>query len=96
MNDALLPDETLKLLRGEKIGRGTPRAILPGRDYYSGRSINTIVNSLSGNGITGKIGSVTDSAFKLGLTRKREGFARLLNYLNEEDKDIPFVDPKEY
>ena len=94
MNDALLPDETLKLLRGEKIGRGTPRAILPGRDYYSGRSINTIVNSLSGNGITGKIGSVTDSAFKLGLTRKREGFARLLNYLNEEDKDIPFVDPK--
>ena len=70
MNDALLPDETLKLLRGEKIGRGTPRAILPGRDYYSGRSINTIVNSLSGNGITGKVGSVADSAFKLGLTRK--------------------------
>jgi len=94
MNDALLPEETLKLLRGEKLGRGTPRALLPGRDYYSGRSINTIVNALSGNGITGKIGTVTDSAFKLGLTRKREGFARLLNYLNEEDKDIPFVDPK--
>ena len=94
VNDALLPEETLKLLRGEKIGRGTPRALLPGRDYYSGRSINTIMQALSGDGITGKIGTVTDSALKLGLTQKREGFARLLNYLREEDKDIPSVDPK--
>ena len=32
MNDALLPEETIKLLRGEKIGTGTVKAtFLPGR-----------------------------------------------------------------
>ena len=30
---------------------------------------------------------------KLGLTRKRDALARLINYLGEEDKDIPRVDP---
>jgi hypothetical protein len=77
MNDALLPEEQIKLLRGGKLGRGTPRALFPGRDYFTGRSINT-------KRIT-----------RLGLTQKREAFARLLNYLNEEDKDIPLVTPNE-
>ena len=95
MNDALLPDETLKLLRGEKIGTGTPKAtFLPGRDYYSGRSVQTIVDALKVNGILGKTKAVTGSAMKLGLTRKRDALARLINYLADEDKDIPKVDPK--
>ena len=95
MNDALLPDETLRLLRGESLGTGTPKAtFLPGRDYYSGRSVQTIVDALKVNGITGKAKAVTESAFKLGLTRKRDALARLINYLGEEDKDIPYVDPK--
>ena len=94
MNDALLPEETLKLLRGEKIGTGTVKAtFLPGRDYYSGRSIRTIVDALKVNGILGKTKAVTASAMKLGLTRKRDALARLINYLGEEDKDIPRVDP---
>ena len=94
MNDALLPEETLKLLRGEKIGTGTVKAtFLPGRDYYSGRSIQTIVDALKVNGILGKTKAVTASAMKLGLTRKRDALARLINYLGEEDKDIPRVDP---
>ena len=95
MNDALLPEETLKLLRGEKIGTGTPKAtFLPGRDYYTGRSVQTIVDALKVNGILGKTKAVTESAMKLGLTRKRDALARLINYLGEEDKDIPKVDPK--
>ena len=77
MNDALLPEEQIKLLRGGKLGRGTPRALLPGRDYFTGRDINVGFKALS----------------RAGLTQKREAFARLLNYLNEEDKDIPTVDP---
>ena len=95
MNDALLPEETLKLLRGEKIGTGTTKAtFLPGRDYYSGRSVQTIVDALKVNGILGKTKAVTGSAMKLGLTRKRDALARLINYLADEDKDIPKVDPK--
>lgn len=95
MNDALLPDETLKLLRGEKIGTGTVKAtFLPGRDYYTGRSVQTIVDALKVNGILGKTKAVTESAMKLGLTRKRDALARLINYLADEDKDIPKVDPK--
>jgi hypothetical protein len=94
MNDALLPEETLKLLRGEKLGTGTVKAtFLPGRDYYTGRSINTIVDALKTNTILGKTKAVTESALKLGLTRKRDALARLINYLGEEDKDIPRVDP---
>ncbi len=95
MNDALMPDETLKLLRGEKIGTGTPKAtFLPGRDYYTGRSVQTIVDAFKVNGILGKTKAVTSSAMKLGLTRKRDALARLINYLADEDKDIPKVDPK--
>jgi len=75
MNDALLPEEQLKLLRGGKLGRGTPRALFPGRDYFTGRDINVGTKALT----------------RAGLTQKREAFARLLNYLNEEDKDIPTV-----
>ena len=87
--------ERIKLLRGEKIGTGTPKAtFLPGRDYYTGRSVQTIVDALKVNGILGKTKAVTESAMKLGLTRKRDALARLINYLGEEDKDIPKVDPK--
>ena len=95
MNDALLPDETLKLLRGECIGTGTPKAtFLPGRDYYTGRSVQTIVDALKVNGILGKTKAVTESALKLGLTRNERCFSKIINYLAEEDKDIPKVDPK--
>ncbi len=95
MNDALLPEETIKLLRGEKIGTGTPKAtFLPGRDYYSGRSVNTIIDAMKTNGILGKTKAISESALKLGLTRKRDALARLINYLGEEDKDLPRVDPK--
>jgi len=94
MNDALLPEETIKLLRGEKLGTGTIKAtFLPGRDYYSGRSVQTIVDALKTNTILGKTKAVTESAMKLGMTRKRDALARLINYLGEEDKDIPKVDP---
>ena len=79
MNDALLPEEQIKLLRGGKLGRGTPRALFPGRDYFTGRDINVGFKALT----------------RAGLTQKREAFARLLNYLNEEDKDIPTVKPDE-
>ena len=41
----------------------------------------------------GKTKAVTESAMKLGMTRKRDALARLINYLGEEDKDIPKVDP---
>ena len=95
MNDVLLPEETIKLLRGETLGTGTPKAtFLPGRDYYSGRSVQTIVDALKVNGVLGKTKAVTESAMKLGMTRKRDALARLINYLAEEDKDIPKVDPK--
>ena len=46
------------------------------------------------NGILGKTKAVSESALKLGLTRKRDALARLINYLGEEDKDLPKVDPK--
>ena len=43
---------------------------------------------------SGKIRRVTPKLTALGLTQKREAFARLMNYFADEDGDIPRVDPK--
>jgi len=66
MNDALLPEEMIKGLKGKKIGFD---------NKFSIRSINPKLSAA-------------------GLTQKREAFARLMNYLSDEDKDLPRVNPK--
>jgi hypothetical protein len=83
-NDALNPDEQIKLLMGQKVGNGVPGVLGIGRRYFKGRDIQTAANILKSPGVVGR----------LGLTQKREAFARLVNYLNESDADIPRVDPK--
>ena len=83
-NDALNPDEQIKLLMGQKVGNGVPGVLGIGRRYFKGRDIQTAANVLKSPGVVGR----------LGLTQKREAFARLVNYLNEGDVDIPRVDPK--
>jgi hypothetical protein len=83
-NDALNPDEQIALLMGKKIGDGVPGVLGIGRRYFKGRDIQTAVNVLQKPSVIGR----------LGLTQKREAFARLMNYLNESDSDVPRVDPK--
>ena len=83
-NDALNPDEQIKLLMGQKVGNGVPGVLGIGRRYFKGRDIQTAANILKSPGVVGR----------LGLTQKREAFARLVNYLNESDADVPRVDPK--
>ena len=83
-NDALNPDEQIKLLMGQKVGNGVPGVLGIGRRYFKGRDIQTAVNILKSPGVVGR----------LGLTQKREAFARLVNYLREGDADIPRIDPK--
>jgi hypothetical protein len=83
-NDALNPDEQIRLLMGKKVGNGVPGVLGIGRRYFKGRDIQTAANVLKSPGVVGR----------LGLTQKREAFARLVNYLNESDADIPRVDPK--
>ena len=83
-NDALNPDEQIKLLMGQKLGDGVPGVLGIGRRYFKGRDIQTAANVLKSPGVVGR----------LGLTQKREAFARLVNYLNESDADVPRVDPK--
>jgi len=83
-NDALMPDEQIKLLMGQKVGNGVPGVLGIGRRYFKGRDIQTAANVLQSPGVVGR----------LGLTQKREAFARLVNYLREGDADIPRVDPK--
>ena len=83
-NDALNPDEQIRLLMGKKVGDGVPGVLGIGRRYFKGRDIQTAANILKSPGVVGR----------LGLTQKREAFARLVNYLNEGDSDIPRVDPK--
>ena len=83
-NDALNPDEQIKLLMGQKVGPGVPGVLGIGRRYFKGRDIQTAANILKTPSVVGR----------LGLTQKREAFARLVNYLNEGDADIPRVDPK--
>jgi len=43
---------------------------------------------------TGSLRRVTPKLTALGLTQKREAFARLLNYFDDEDGDTPRVNPK--
>ncbi len=83
-NDALNPDEQIKLLMGQKVGNGVPGVLGIGRRYFKGRDIQTAANILKSPSVVGR----------LGLTQKREAFARLVNYLNESDADVPRVDPK--
>ena len=83
-NDALNPDEQIRLLMGKKVGNGVPGVLGIGRRYFKGRDIQTAANVLRSPGVVGR----------LGLTQKREAFARLVNYLNESDADVPRVDPK--
>ena len=83
-NDALNPDEQIRLLMGKKVGDGVPGVLGIGRRYFKGRDIQTAANILKSPGVVGR----------LGLTQKREAFARLVNYLNENDADVPRVDPK--
>ena len=83
-NDALNPDEQIRLLMGKKVGDGVPGVLGIGRRYFKGRDIQTAANVLQSPGVVGR----------LGLTQKREAFARLVNYLNENDVDVPRIDPK--
>jgi len=69
---------------GKKVGNGVPGVLGIGRRYFKGRDIQTAANVLQSPGVIGR----------LGLTQKREAFARLVNYLREGDADIPRVDPK--
>ena len=83
-NDALDPEEQIRLLMGKKVGDGVPGVLGIGRRYFKGRDIQTAANILKTPSVVGR----------LGLTQKREAFARLVNYLNESDADVPRVDPK--
>lgn len=84
-NDALNPEEQIALLTGKKVGDGVPGVLGIGRRYFKGRDIQTAANILQSPGVVGR----------LGLTQKREAFARLLNYLNENDVDVPKINPKD-
>jgi hypothetical protein len=66
MNDALLPEELIKGLKGKKIG-------------YDSKF---------------KIRSINPKLTLAGLTQKREAFARFMNYVIDEDKDLPRINPK--
>ena len=83
-NDALNPEEQIGLLMGKKVGNGVPGLLGIGRRYFKGRDIQTAANILKSPGVVGR----------LGLTQKREAFARVMNYLNDSDTDIPRIDPK--
>jgi hypothetical protein len=43
---------------------------------------------------TGAYRNVTPKLTAAGLTQKREAFARFMNYLNDEDEDMPRINPK--
>jgi phosphotransferase system IIB component len=84
-NDALNPEEQIALLMGKKVGDGVPGVLGIGRRYFKGRDIQTAANVLQKPSVIGR----------LGLTQKREAFARLMNYLNESDADVPRVNAKD-
>ena len=70
---------------GKKVGDDVPGLLGLGRRYFKGRDIQTAANVLQSPGVVGR----------LGLTQKREAFARLMNYLNDSDSDIPRINPKD-
>ena len=80
-NDALNPEEQVATLMGKKLGDGVPGILGIGRRYFKGRDIQTIANIRQSPGVVGR----------LGLTQKREAFARVMNYLHENDSDVPRV-----
>jgi len=84
-NDALNPEEQIALLTGKKLGDGVPGLLGIGRRYFKGRDIQTAANILQSPGVIGR----------LGLTQKREAFARVMNYLNDSDTDVPRINPKD-
>jgi hypothetical protein len=90
MNDALNPDEQVQLLLGKKIGDGVPGLLGIGKKYFKGRDIQTAVDILR----PGNKGARIAPLARLGLTQKREAFARLMNYLHDSDSDVPRVNPK--
>ena len=71
LNNALGVDEKLKLMKGQKIGAGTP-SVIPGLAEKKFRA---------GPGQLQKVG-----------VKQRDAFARLFNYMNEQDRDVPRVD----
>ena len=89
MNDALNPEEQIKLLMGKSIGDGVPGVLGIGKRYFKGRDIQTAVDIFRPG-----TGARVAPAARLGLTQKREAFARLMNYLNDSDSDVPRVNPK--
>ena len=74
MNDALLPEEQLKLLKGQSIGE-VQKGLFGTTRKFTGRSINPKLTAV-------------------GLTRKRDAFARLYNYFADQEQDLPRVDPR--
>ena len=74
MNDALLPEEQLKLLKGQSIGE-VQKGLFGTSRKFTGRSINPKLTAV-------------------GLTRKRDAFARLYNYFADQEQDLPRVDPR--
>ena len=61
--------------------------------------VDELVQGLKGKGIgvdgKFKIRSINPKLTAAGLTQKREAFARLANYMADEDKDLPRVNPKD-
>ena len=61
--------------------------------------VDEVVQGLKGKGIgvdgKFKIRSINPKLTAAGLTQKREAFARLANYMADEDKDLPRVNPKD-
>ena len=49
---------------------------------------------IRGKNGTGAYRNVTPKLTALGLTQKREAFARLINYFADEDEDMPRINPK--
>jgi hypothetical protein len=74
MNDALLPEEQIKLLKGKSIGE-VQKGLFGTSRKFTGRSINPKLTAV-------------------GLTRKRDAFARLYNYFADQEQDLPRVDPR--
>ena len=55
-NDALNPDEQIRLLMGKKVGNGVPGVLGIGRRYFKGRDIQTAANILKSPGVVGRLG----------------------------------------
>ena len=70
----LNPDEQIKLLMGQKVGEGVPGVLGVGRRFFKGRDIQTAANCCKNPSVIGR----------LGLTQKREAFARLMELFKRQ------------